>query len=423
MKVLVIGSGGREHSLVWKVSKSPKVDKIYCAPGNTGIAELAELVDINAENVPGLKAFAKDAKIDLTVVGPEAPLVSGIVDEFESIGLKIFGPSRAAATLEGSKVFSKEFMKKYGIPTAKAQIFDDEKKALQYIRERNSALVVKANGLAAGKGVIVCNDQEEAQKAVHKIMVEKAFGESGRRVVVEECLYGEEASILAFTDGERVVPMASSQDHKRVFEGDKGPNTGGMGAYSPAPVVTDELFEKIDKEILKPTIAGMKKDGCPYKGVLYVGIMVTADGPKVLEYNARFGDPETQAILPRMKSDLPEIMMAVIEARLDKVKIEWDERAAVCIVMASGGYPGSYEKGKEIKGLDKASKLSDTIVFHAGTKKKDGKIVTSGGRVLGVTALGASIKGAIDNAYKAVKLIDFEGAHYRKDIGQKALKR
>ena len=423
MKVLVVGSGGREHTLVWKISKSPKIDKIYCAPGNAGTSEIAENVDIKADDVQSLKKFAKENKIDLTVVGPEVPLVAGIANEFEALGLKIFGPTKEAAILEGSKVFSKEFMLKYNIPTAKAQIFDEENKAIQYIKEKNSALVVKADGLAAGKGVIVCKGAKEAEEAVHRIMVKKEFGESGRRVIVEECLYGEEASILAFTDGETIVPMASSQDHKRIYEGDKGPNTGGMGAYSPAPVVTPELFKKIDKEILKPTVAGMKKEGCPYKGVLYVGIMVTADGPKVLEYNARFGDPETQAILPRMKSDLLEIMMAVIEGKLNKVKIEWDDRACVCVVMASGGYPGSYEKGKEIKGLDKASKLSDTIIFHAGTKTKERKIVTSGGRVLGITALGASIKGAIDNAYKAVKLIDFDGAHYRKDIGQKALKR
>jgi len=422
MKVLVIGSGGREHTLVWKISQSKRVDNIFCAPGNAGTAGLAENVNIKADDIQGLKKFALEKKIDLTVVGPEIPLVAGIVDEFEKEGLKIFGPTKAAAMLEGSKVFSKEFMLKHNIPTASAKIFDDEKAAIKYIQEKNGFVVVKADGLAAGKGVIVCKDIEEAEEAIHRIMVKKEFGESGKRVIVEDCLDGEEASILAFTDGETIVPMASSQDHKRVFDNDMGPNTGGMGAYSPAPVVTEELFNKIDKEILKPTISGMKKDGVPYKGVLYVGVMVTKEGPKALEFNARFGDPETQAILPRMKSDLTEIMMAVVEGKLNKVKIDWDSRAAVCVVMASGGYPGSYEKGKEIKGLAKASKLPDTIVFQAGTKKGDGKIVTAGGRVLGVTALGDSIKDAIDNTYKAIKLIDFNGAHHRKDIGQKALK-
>jgi len=421
MKVLVVGSGGREHSLVWKISQSPLVKKIYCAPGNAGISSLAELVDIKAEHIFALLEFAKKKKIDLTVIGPEAPLVDGIVDAFEKEGMMVFGPRGSAAILEGSKVFSKDFMQRHGIPTASAEIFDNEKKALQHIENSKSALVIKADGLAAGKGVIVCSSKVDAKVAIDRIMAKKEFGEAGATVVIEECLVGEEASILAFTDGETIVPMASSQDHKRAFDDDKGPNTGGMGAYSPAPVVTDELFRQIDKTILKPTIAGMKKDGCLYKGVLYVGVMVTEDGPKVLEYNARFGDPETQAILPRMKSDLVEIMMAVVEGKLADVNIEWDGRSAVCVVMASGGYPGSYEKGKEIKGLKEAGELSDVVVFHAGTKKLNGKIVTSGGRVLGVTALGSDIKGAIDNAYKAVGLIDFDKAHYREDIGKKAL--
>jgi phosphoribosylamine--glycine ligase len=421
MKILIVGSGGREHTLAWKVSQSKLVKKIYCAPGNAGTSGIAENVSIKADDISGLRSFAKENKIDLTIVGPEIPLVAGIVDEFEKDGLKIFGPRKAAAALEGSKVFSKEFMLKYGIPTAPAKIFSDEKKAIQYIKDKNSPLVVKADGLAAGKGVIVCNDVEEAEEAVHRIMVKKEFGEAGGRVVIEECLFGEEASIIAITDGETIIPLATSQDHKRAFDNDKGPNTGGMGAYSPAPVVTPELLKRIDKEILQPTVSGLKKEKLPFKGVVYVGVMVTKDGPKVLEYNARFGDPETQAILPRMESDIVEVISAAVNGRLSETKIKWKDKAAVCVVMASGGYPGSYEKGKEISGLDKASALLDTVVFHAGTKSADGRILTSGGRVLGVTALGQSIKSAIENSYKAVKLISFDGAHYRSDIGRRAL--
>jgi len=421
MRVLVIGSGGREHTLVWKISKSPKVDKIYCVPGNAGIAELAELVPIKADDIQSLLNFAKEKNIDLTVVGPEIPLVAGIVDEFEKHGLKIFGPCKAAAALEGSKVFSKEFMLKNNIPTAEAQIFTDPNKATEYINMKNSPLVIKADGLAAGKGVIVAKEKDEALDAVKKIMVDKAFGEAGKKVIIEECLNGEEASIIAFTDGETIIPLATSQDHKRAFDNDEGPNTGGMGAYSPAPIVTPDLFKKIDKEILQPTVSGLKKDKLPFKGIVYVGVMVTKQGPKVLEYNVRLGDPETQAILPRMKSDIVEIILAAVDGKLSQVKIEWEDKAAVCIVMASGGYPGSYEKGKEISGLDKALSLPDTIVFHAGTKVQDKKIVTSGGRVLGVVALGPTIKTAIDNSYKAVSLIKFDKVHYRKDIGKRAL--
>jgi len=422
MNILVIGSGGREHALVWKISQSKLAEKIYCAPGNAGISSLAELANISADDTAALMAFAKLKKIDLTVVGPEVPLVKGIVDEFEKVGLKIFGPGKAAALLEGSKAFSKEFMKRYGIPTADFQVFTDEKKAVEYVNKKGGSVVVKADGLAAGKGVVVANDPEGAEEAIHRMMVAKEFGDAGRKIVIEDCLFGEEASILAFTDGKTIVPMASSQDHKRVFDNDKGPNTGGMGSYSPAPLVTDELFKKIDKEILQPTLRGLQKEKFSYKGVIYVGVMVTKNGPKVLEYNARFGDPETQAILPRMESDIVDIMLAVIGQKLNKVKIEWDKRACVSIVMASGGYPGPFEKGKEIKGLDATAKLKDTVVFHAGTKLENGRIVTAGGRVLGVTALGDTIKSAIDNAYKAVKLITFDGAHYRDDIGQKALK-
>jgi len=421
MRILVIGSGGREHTLVWKISKSPKVDKIYCAPGNAGIESLAELVPIKADDIGALLNFAKENKIDLTVVGPEIPLVAGIVDEFEKHGLKIFGPNKAGSALEGSKAFSKEFMKKNNIPTAEAEIFTDKDKAIKYVNQKNGPLVIKADGLAAGKGVLIAKDKQEALDAVKIVMVDKTFGDSGSRVVIEECLVGEEASIIAFTDGLTIIPLASSQDHKRALDNDEGLNTGGMGAYSPAPIVTDKLLGQIDKKVLKPTISGLKKDGIKFKGTVYVGIMVTKQGPKVLEYNVRLGDPETQAILPRMKSDIIDVMLAVVDEKLSDIKIEWEEKAAVCVVMASGGYPGSYEKGKEISGLTRASSLPDTIVFHAGTKKQDGKTVNSGGRVLGVTALGSSIKNAIDNTYKAVKLISFDKVHYRKDIGRKAL--
>ena len=427
MKVLVIGSGGREHALVWKIAQSPKVDKIYCAPGNAGTAELAENVDIKAEDIKALKAFAVENRIDLTVVGPEAPLVAGIVDLFEKEGLRIFGPKQGAAIIEGSKVFSKQFMVKYEIPTAQAAIFDDAQKAKAYVEEVGAPVVVKADGLAAGKGVIVCKTKSEAISAVELM---KGFGKAGEKIIIEECLEGEEASILAFTDGRSVVPLASSQDHKRVFDDDKGPNTGGMGAYSPAPVVTDRLMAEIDVNVLKPFVSGMRQEGIPYKGVIYAGIMVTKKGPMVLEFNARLGDPETQPILMRMKSDIVPIFEAVIDAKLDDRMIEWDERAAVCVVLAAGGYPGHYEKGIFIEGLDRIGQLENVVVFHAGTKldqrpkTKDQRpqIVTAGGRVLGVTALGGSIKFAIDKAYQGVSLIHFKGMHYRKDIGKKALK-
>jgi len=422
MKVLVVGSGGREHALVWKIAQSPKADKIYCAPGNAGTASLAENVQISAEDIQTLLCFAKDNKIDLTVVGPEAPLVSGIVNEFEKEGLKIFGPTREAAQIEGSKVFAKEIMTKYDIPTAQAAIFDNLVKAIDYIHEIGAPIVVKADGLAAGKGVMVCNTVKEAEEAVDLIMGKKEFGAAGSRVVIEEYLEGEEASILAFTDGKSIVPLASSQDHKRIFDGDKGPNTGGMGAYSPAPVVSDRLMEEINVNVLKPFVDGMRQEGVPYKGVIYAGIMVTKKGPKVLEFNCRFGDPETQPILMRMKSDIIPILEAVIDEKLDDRFIEWDERAAVCVVLAAGGYPGHYEKGFPINGLDRIDQLEDVIVFHAGTNLKNGAIVTSGGRVLGVTALGDNIKFAIEKAYRAVDLIHFKGMHYRKDIGKRALK-
>ena len=421
MKVLVVGGGGREHALVWKIAQSPKVSKIYCAPGNAGVSEQATLVPIKANDLNGLLNFAFREKIDLTIVGPEEPLTKGIVDLFESKGLTIFGASQKAAELEGSKAFAKEMMKKYRIPTSLYEIFDDPKKARDYVRKQGAPIVVKADGLAAGKGVILCKTVEEALKSVDQIMVEKIFGEAGNRVVVEEYLVGEEASYIAFTDGKAILAMASSQDHKQVFDGDQGPNTGGMGAYSPAPVVTDEVHEKIIEKILRPIIQGMGEEGRPYKGVLYAGLMIHEGHPKVLEFNARFGDPETQPVLMRMKGDIIPILGACIEGNLSRYKIEWDSRAAVCVVMASKGYPGDYEKGEPISGLKEVSQMEDIFVFHAGTALKDGQMSTNGGRVLGVTGLGKDIPRAIERTYQAVQKISWQGVQYRKDIGQKAL--
>ena len=412
MRILVVGSGGREHVLIWKLAQSKSVNKIYAAPGNGGVAELAECVDIKADDIGGLLDFAIKKKIDLTVVGPEIALVAGIVDAFEEKGLKIFGPSRAAAQLEGSKNFAKEFMARHNVPTAKFKTFDNAKEAKSYLQEVEVPVVVKADGLAAGKGVIICKTIKEAQDAIDLIMEQRAFKEAGKRVVVEECLEGEEASILAIGDGDNFIMLDSSQDHKRIFDQDQGPNTGGMGAYSPAPVVSQELFIRIASGVIAPVIEGMKKEGNEFKGVLYAGIMVTKDGPKVLEFNVRFGDPETQAILPRLKSDLVDIMLAAIDGKLDKINLEWEGKACVCVVMVSGGYPGSYEKGKVISGLEDAGTQEGVVVFHAGTKQKNGKILTSGGRVLGVTGLGTGIKDAIDNTYKAVEKIDFPKRHW-----------
>jgi phosphoribosylamine---glycine ligase len=422
VKILVVGSGGREDALVWKISQSPKADKIYCAPGNAGTAEYAENIEIKADDVAGLKKFAVENKIDLTVVGPEIPLVAGIADEFEKEGLKVFGPVKAGAMIEGSKAFAKDFMAKYEIPTAQAGIFEDPKEALHYIEDIGAPLVIKADGLAAGKGVLICQTKEEAIKAVKLTMEDKAFGEAGNKIVIEECLIGEEASIIAITDGKSIVPLASSQDHKRALDGDRGLNTGGMGAYSPAPLVTDRLMEEIELNVLNPFLSGMQQEGISFRGVIYAGIMVTKDGPKVLEFNCRLGDPETQPILMRMKDDIVPILEAVADGKLGNREIKWDDRAAVCVVLSSGGYPGKYEKGIEIKGLDKIYQLDNAVVFHAGTKLSDGKVVTSGGRVLGVTALGDGIKFAIQNAYRAVDMISFKDMHYRKDIGKKAIK-
>jgi phosphoribosylamine--glycine ligase len=421
VKVLVVGGGGREHALVWKIARSPKVSKVYCAPGNAGISEQATIIPVKANDLNGLLGFALKEKIDLTVVGPEDPLTRGVVDLFESEGLSIFGASRKAAEIEGSKAFAKEMMKKYYIPTAFYEIFDNQKEAVEYIRKQGAPIVVKADGLAAGKGVIVCKTVEEAIQSVQKIMVEKIFGEAGNRVVIEEYLVGEEASYIAFTDGKAILPMASSQDHKPIFDGDQGPNTGGMGAYSPAPVVTEEVHERIIEKILRPIIYGMEEEGRTYRGVLYAGLMIDDGHPKVLEFNARFGDPETQPVLMRMRGDIIPILEACMNGTLSQHQVEWDKRASVSVVMASKGYPENYEKGKVIRGLEEVSKMEGVFVFHAGTALKDGEMVTNGGRVLGVTGLGEDIPKAIERAYQAVKKISWDGVHYRTDIGQKAL--
>ena len=421
MKVLVVGGGGREHALVWKIGQSPKVSKIYCAPGNAGISEQATIVPIKANDLKGLLDFALKEKIDLTVVGPEEPLTRGIVDLFESKGLSIFGASQKAAELEGSKAFAKEMMKKYHLPTASYEVFEDRQKAIDYIRKQGAPIVVKADGLAAGKGVILCKTVEEAIRSVDQMMVERVFGEAGNRVVIEEYLVGEEASYLAFTDGKAILPLASSQDHKAVFDGDEGSNTGGMGAYSPAPVVTDEVNQRIIERILRPIIQGMEEEGRPYKGVIYAGLMIHNGHPKILEFNARFGDPETQPVLMRMKGDIVPILEACMNGNLSRCKIEWENMASVCVVMASKGYPGDYEKGKVIEGFEETSQMENIFVFHAGTALAEGKMVTNGGRVLGVTGLGENIPKAIERTYQAVKKISWEGVHYRIDIGQKAL--
>ncbi len=422
MRILVVGGGGREHTLVWKLKQSPLVDKIYCAPGNAGIAEDAECVPISVEDLQGLADFAEKQKIDLTVVGPEDPLARGIVDLFQEKGLKIFGPNKQAAQLEGSKVFAKELMVKYNIPTAEYRTFTSPEEAEQYIKKIGTPVVIKAEGLAAGKGVIICEEEEEALLAVKKIMIDRAFGDAGNRLIVEEFMRGEEASILAFTDGESILAMVSSQDHKPVYDGDRGPNTGGMGAYAPAPLVTPEIAQYVEEKILIPAVQGLKADGHPYSGVIYAGLMFTEKGPKVLEFNCRFGDPEAQVVIPLLKSDLIPILQAVVEGRLSEVKAQWHEGSAVCVVMASGGYPGPYQKGVVIHGLEKQKGKENFVVFHAGTKDQKGQIVTNGGRVLGVTGWAENLPEALKKVYEAVESIEFDGAHYRKDIGQKALR-
>ncbi len=423
MKVLVIGGGGREHALVWKIAQSPKVKELFCAPGNAGIAELARCVPIPAGDIPQLLDFAKRQKIDLTVVGPEGPISEGIVDRFQAEGLRIFGATRMAAEIESSKSFAKSLMTKYGIPTAKGRSFTDHGEAQRYLREVGAPVVVKADGLAAGKGVIVCATEKEALDALKRIMVKREFGDAGNQVLIEACLVGEEASFLAFTDGKTVLPMPSSQDHKAIFDEDRGPNTGGMGAYSPAPVVDRLIHKKVMQEVMLPTVRAMAAEGRPYKGVLYAGLMIERDQLRVLEFNGRFGDPEAQPLLMRIKSDIVPIMEAVIDGRLDQVTLEIDERAAVCVVMASGGYPGKYAKGVPIKGLNAARRVKDVVVFHAGTARKGRDTVTDGGRVLGVTALGNSVEEAIAKAYQAVAKISWDGVYCRKDIGRKAIRR
>ncbi len=423
MRVLVIGGGGREHALAWKIAQSPKVEKIFCTPGNAGTAELAENVPLAADRVDDLLDFARDQKIDLTVVGPEQPLVLGIADRFESAGLRLFGPTARAAEIEGSKVFCKDLLRKYGIPTAEYASASTAEEAKNYVRQRGGSIVVKADGLAAGKGVFVCDTPDEAIQAITAIMEEKIFGDSGAgsHVVLEERLEGPEVSLLAFTDGQTVLPLDSAQDHKAVYDGDRGPNTGGMGAYSPAPVLTPDLRRRVMDEILIPAVQALAGEGRPYRGILYAGLMITADGPKVLEFNARFGDPETQPLVLRLATDIVPVFEACLDGTLDRVRLEWKPDAAVCVVMAAAGYPGSYEKGNVISGLEEAAAQPGVVVFHAGTKQADGQVVTHGGRVLGVTALGPDTAAAIDHAYRAVKLLSWDGVHYRTDIGRQAV--
>ena len=428
MRILVVGGGGREHALCWKIAKSPKCEKLYCAPGNGGISQVAELVNISADDIASLVKFAKENRIDLTVVGPEIPLTSGIVDLFQKNNLRIFGPTKDCSRIEGSKVFSKELMKRFNIPTADFKIFDNINSALAYLDTKSSPIVVKADGLCAGKGVVVAKTIVEAKIAVTDMMVGKIFGSAADKVIIEDCLAGEEASIIVISDGENVMPLASSQDHKRIFNGDKGPNTGGMGAYSPAPIVTDALLKKIMDEVIYPVIRGLAKEGRKYVGALYAGIMITPSGPKVLEFNARFGDPETQAIMPRLTSDLVELFERAIDGKLAGYSLQWDKRACVSVALVAGGYPGNYAKGMEIKGLDSVKAMKDVVVFHAGTKMghraTDNKdtFITNGGRVLNVTALGSDIKSAIALCYNAISRINFDKMHYRNDIGCRALK-
>jgi phosphoribosylamine---glycine ligase len=422
MKILVIGSGGREHTLVWKISQSPKISKIFCAPGNVGISPLAQCVDIGEDNIVGLANFAQKMKIDLTIVGPELSLSRGMVDEFDKLGLKIFGPNQKATQIESSKVFSKYLMKKYNIPSADYAVFQDIKKAFDYVKQQAFPLVIKADGLAAGKGVFIVKGIKQAKEALDSLMKKKIFGDAGEYVVIEEFLEGEEISVLAFSDGKTVVPMVSSQDHKKIFNKDKGPNTGGMGAYSPVPFYNDLSRKIVLQKILKPTIEGLKTEGREYKGVLYAGLMLTKEGPKVLEFNARFGDPETQVVLPRLETDLIEIFNAVIEGNLHKINLKWKDNAVVCVVIASGGYPGKYQKGKVIGGLKSLEEMKNIIAFHAGTKFQDGKVVTSGGRVLGITAWADTIFKAKEKAYEGVEKIYFEEMYYRKDIALKGIK-
>lgn len=416
MKILVVGGGGREHAIVWKIAQSPKVEKIYCAPGNGGIAELAECVDIGATDIDAMVKFAKEKAVDLVMVAPDDPLVLGMVDAMEKEGIRTFGPRANAAVIEGSKAFSKELMKKYNIPTAGYEVFTNSEAAIEYVKNGTFPTVIKADGLALGKGVIIAQNFKEAEEAIYDMIDGGKFGKSGSRVVIEEFLTGPEVSVLAFTDGKTVKPMVSAQDHKRAYDNDEGLNTGGMGTFSPSRLYDDAKSKECMENIFLPTIKAMTEEGRPFKGVLYFGLMMTPNGVKVIEYNCRFGDPETQVVLPRLKTDLVEIMEAVIDERLDEIEIEWEDNAAVCVVMASGGYPVEYKKGYEIFGLDN---VGDLTVFHAGTALKDGKIVTNGGRVLGVTAVGKDLDEAIKNAYKGVGKISFKDEFHRSDIGVK----
>ncbi len=420
-KVLVVGGGGREHALVWKLAQSSRVGKLYCAPGNAGISSQAECLDIKADDIYSLREFAKYEQIDLTVVGPEVPLAKGIVDAFQKENLRVFGPEKAAARLEGSKRFAKDFMRDNGIPTAEYKVFSSYLHAEEYVRLKGAPIVIKVDGLAAGKGVFVCSTVDEAVDALKKAMKDRIFGEAGDKVIVEECLKGEEASFMAISDGETLLPLASSQDHKRIFDRDRGPNTGGMGAYSPAPIIDDILTDEIMQTVMKPVVEGIKKSGTVFKGVLYAGLMIVDGKPMVLEFNCRFGDPEAQPILARMDYDLYELMNASVDGNLSTVNMAWKDKPAVCVVMAAEGYPGPYAKGKIIDGLDAASQMEDVTVFHAGTVYEKENVVTSGGRVLGVTALAGDMSAAIKRAYEAVSVISWDGVQYRKDIGARAL--
>lgn len=419
MKVLVVGGGGREHAIVWKIAQSPQVEKIYCAPGNGGISTLAECVPIKAVDIDGMVNFAVANGMDLVVVAPDDPLAAGMVDAMEAAGIRAFGPRKNAAVIEASKAFSKDLMKKYGIPTAAYEVFDNSVDAVEYLRGQKYPLVVKADGLALGKGVIIAQNFDEAKEAVTSIMNDRIFGQAGSRVVIEEFITGPEVSILAFTDGKTVVPMVSSQDHKRVFDNDRGPNTGGMGTFSPSRIYTPEMADFCMEKIFKPTIEAMNSEGRTFKGVLYFGLMITPGGIKVLEYNARFGDPETQVVLPRLKTDLMDIFTAVMDEQLDKLEIQWEDNAAVCVILASGGYPGKYETGHVIYGLAEAERDANIAVFHAGSRKEEGNFLTAGGRVLGVTAVEKTLEEAIRKAYEGVERISFQGMQYRRDIGIK----
>ncbi len=419
MKILVVGGGGREHALVWKINKSPLAKEIYCAPGNPGIAALAQCVEIAPTDLKGLLSFAEQKKIDLTVVGPEVPLTEGIVDMFKVAGLLIFGPEKKAAALEGDKTFAKDLLQELGVPTAKYKVFSNAASALDYVKEQEFPLVIKAAGLAAGKGVIIAESLQEAEKAIVDIITKKIFGSAGNKLIIEEFLTGEEVSLLAFTDGEIIIPMISAQDHKAVYEGDQGPNTGGMGAYAPAQILTPTLLDEVVEKILKPIVQGLTDKGINYRGILYAGLMLTQKGPEVLEFNVRFGDPEAQVVLPLLKSDIIPVMLATVEGSLKDVELEWYPGSAACVVMAAGGYPGEYKKGHVITGIESVASLEKLVVFQAGTTFDNGRIVTAGGRVLGVTGFGEDLKEALKRAYDAIEKINFTSCHYRRDIGFK----